>query len=248
MKRNLRKKISKSQIRDFIIENLLFYVMAIIALVFVASPVWLNITSISTWVSSILVPLKTEGYKSSYVETLGALGGTAFAVCGALWTQRRFEKRAEEDRRRERLLIIYYDFQFVFDDIKKYMKIYLYKKGGTISNTLHDSDIESFRTHWKRFKVHIYDDWIANVASVSKYFTKEEIKQIYELYGEVDELNQIFKDPIDEISDLELQIAYSKMFNYVTVTFNLNPIRVENVEIKKEIYSLLEKLQEVGEI
>ncbi|WP_202766286.1 hypothetical protein [Clostridium paridis] len=42
--------------------------------------------------SWLLSPLKTTEYKSSYIQTFGAILGTFMAVSGALWTQKKSTK------------------------------------------------------------------------------------------------------------------------------------------------------------
>lgn len=239
------------KIIKFIKENKLFSFSIFLTGIFIVSPLFLKIQIMNNALSGFMYSLKEQGYKSSYVETLGAILGTFLAISGALWTQRKFEQEAElkeeEERKYEKFLIIYYDFEFAFNDIKNNMFFFQYKKEGKMLNVLEDIDIELFKDCWKKFKVHIYHDWIANVASVSKYFTKEEVKNIYKIYGDLVELSQIFNEPIKEISDSELKIAYNKMYQYVTVIIALkNPPYVEEVELKDSIKSLLEKLQNVG--
>ena len=75
--------------------------MIIVTVIFVTSPVLLKNEWIYKWISSLLSPLKQEGYKSSYIETIGALLGTFLAISGALWTQRRIDrkKRKEHSKR-----------------------------------------------------------------------------------------------------------------------------------------------------
>ena len=62
------------------------------------------------------------------------------------------------------------------------------------------------------------------------------------------ELSQIFNKSIDEISDSELKIAYSKMYQYIIPVFAMEtPMRIKEVHLKDSVISLLDKLQKVGE-
>lgn len=244
----IKERIYK--IMKIIKDNLLFSSSIILTVIFIISPIWLRIPIFEEIISLLLKPLKEQGFKSSYIETFGAILGTFLAISGALWTQRKFEQEAasreEEERKREKMLIIYYDFEFVFHDIKNTMSVFQFRKPSKNIGMLEDVDIDFFRKCWKKFKVHIYHDWIANVASVSKYFTKEEVKNIYKIYGDLDELRQIFKEPIKEISDSELKIAYSKMSKYIIFIIDLNSGQVEKVKIKEPINNILKKLQDIG--
>lgn len=91
-------------IKEWIIDNLFFLVIGMISILFITSPIWMNFEYLARIVSIFLLPLKKDGYKSSYVETMGALLGTFLAVSGALWTQRRIDSKKEKERSENVLL------------------------------------------------------------------------------------------------------------------------------------------------
>ena len=80
----MRNKIEN--IKNFIVENVFFLFAVVIAILFITSPVWIKIKGLSKVVSLFLAPLKSEGYKSSYIGAMGGLIGTFLAVSAALWT------------------------------------------------------------------------------------------------------------------------------------------------------------------
>ena len=173
----IKRKVNEMKVKTwkFIKENPWFFISIVLTAIFIFSPLYLRCSWLSGMFSCFLLPLKEQGYKSSYIETLGAILGTFLAITGALWTQRRFEKemqlkeeekeaKREAENRRERFLIIYYDFRFVFDDIKNNMFFFQYKKTGTTVNLLDDENILIFRKCFKKldckcskyFKISIY--------------------------------------------------------------------------------------------
>ena len=89
----------------------------VIIVLFVLAPLLLKINFFNNATSWFLKALKFEGYKSSYLETVGALLGTFFAITGALWTQRKEERRKEKQVLREVATVIYYDFEFAYKNI-----------------------------------------------------------------------------------------------------------------------------------
>ena len=129
--------------------NILFMVVSAISAVFILIPLILRIELIYRAVSWFLRPLDEFG--SSYIETLGAILGTFLAVTGALWTQRRIDKVKDEKDLRESALIVYYDFEFAFKDIIRFMMRYLSRQEN-ICNTL--NDFVEFRL--QKEKAHIY--------------------------------------------------------------------------------------------
>lgn len=219
-------------IKEWIIDNLLFLVIGMISILFITSPIWMNFEYLARIVSIFLLPLKKDGYKSSYIETMGALLGTFLAVSGALWTQRRIDSKKEKEKVRERTLIIYYDFKFVFDDVKNLMSKYQYNASVKGNNFITSQDREFFKEYSKGLKVHIDQDWITHVASVSKLFTNEEIKKIYD-------------KPIESILDSEIDLAFHKMNTWINLTIFLNTLAT-NVELKDEITNLLKRIEVIG--
>lgn len=88
--------MKREYIKDFIVENVLFFVIVIITGIFIVSPLLLKIKVVSDVVSTLLKALETEGYRSTYIEMMGALLGTFLAISGALWTQRRISEKEEK--------------------------------------------------------------------------------------------------------------------------------------------------------
>lgn len=232
-------------IKEWIIDNLLFLVIGMISILFITSPIWMNFEYLARIVSIFLLPLKKDGYKSSYIETMGALLGTFLAVSGALWTQRRIDSKKEKEKVRERTLIIYYDFKLVFDDVKKLMSEYQYNASVKGNSFITSQDREFFKEYSKDFKVHIDQDWITHVASVSKLFTNEEIKKIYEIYGDFTTIKKIYDKPIESILDSEIELAFHKMNTWINLTISLNTLAT-NVELKDEITNLLKGIEVIG--
>lgn len=233
----------KTKIGKFAIENPLFFISIVITIIFVSSPIWLNCSCLKNMISGFLMPLKEQGYKSSYIETLGAILGTFLAITGALWTQRKFNKETEEERKREHILIIYYDFYFVFHDIDKCMSSYMSQRE-KIENFL--SDKKLFRECISELEIYIHDEWIANVASVSKYFSNDDTKYIYEIYGELSTFKKILSKK-EDISDEELNATFKKMYKHIIPCMDLTNYAI-TVEFKGETKRIMELLKKVGDI
>lgn len=243
MKKNSSKRITNIDVKDFIVENLLFFIVVVATIIFVISPWWLSCEFLSNEISGILSSLKTEGYKSSYIETLGAILGTFLAITGALWTQKRFDKKAEEERKREHILIIYYDFYFVFQDIDRCMSSYMSERK-KIENFLADKEL--FRKCFSELEIYIHDEWIANVASIAKYFSHKDVKYIYEIYGELSTYKKILSKK-EDIPDDELNTTFKRMYGHIQPCMSLSDFAI-TVEFKGETKRIMELLKEVGEI
>lgn len=118
--------------------NMLFIIVSAISAVFILIPLILRIKLIYKVASWFLSPLGEYG--SSYVETLGAILGTFLAVTGALWTQRKIDEVQDRKELRESALIVYYDFEFVFNDVKRFMSRYMIHQE-VVCNTLENFEL-----------------------------------------------------------------------------------------------------------
>lgn len=177
------------KVMDYFVEIVLFLIVSIITVIFIASPWWLECDNLSSGVSNILDTLKTEGYKITYIETMGAILGTFLAISAALWTQRRENKRQEKNSIKEAAVIVYYDFKFAFEDLFKFEKAYACIKPG-IENEY--DDLEYFLKYKSTIKIYIDSNWIANVAKLCNVLAADEIKQIYKIYGDLETVKEVF--------------------------------------------------------
>lgn len=238
----MKKYVQK--IKIFIIENPLFFLSIVMTAIFIICPLLLRIDWLIYVVSEFLKPLREQGFKSSYIETLGAILGTFLAISGALWTQKRFDRKEENEKKREHILIVYYDFFFAFQDIYSCMSMYMYKRG-KIENFL--SDKELFVDCVKYLKIYIHDGWVANVASVAKYFTDEEVKKIYEIYGELSTIKNIFEKNLDDILEIEMNNVFRIMYKHITPCMNLSNY-VITADLKEDTKRIMNLLEKVGDI
>ena len=194
--KKVHKKIKWRKIKDAVVDKWLFVIMIIITFIFVISPYWLKWEVLENEVSYFLQPLKVEGYKSSYIEMLGALVGTFLAISGALWTQRRDEIKKEKQIIKEAAIIIYYDFKFAFEDIFKFENAYACIKPGTVNRY---DDLAYFIKYRKSINIYLDSNWFSNVAKLCGILSADEIKQIYKIYGDLETIKSIFKQKDEEI-------------------------------------------------
>lgn len=171
-------------------ENVLFFISFFIAILFFISPILLKCSWIESTVSCMLSSLKREGYKSSYVETLGAIFGSFLAITGALWTQRRIDLQNEKHIIKEAAVIIYYDLKFVMDDIEQFKNAYVFINQETNNKCFY---LECFCNYWREHKIYIDSDWICNVAKLCNKLSNDEMKLIYKTYGDFETMKCAFE-------------------------------------------------------
>ncbi len=237
------KKYIKN-IKRFIMENPLFFSSIVITTIFIICPLLLRNNRLVYIVSEFLKPLRKQGFKSSYVETLGAILGTFLAISGALWTQKRFDIKEENEKKREHILIVYYDFFFVFQDIYLCMNNYMHRRG-KIENFLSDKSL--FMYSVKYLKIYIHNEWVSNVASIAKYFTDEEVKKIYEIYGELSTIKNMFEKNLDDITEIEMKNIFRIMYKHITPCMDLSTYNI-TAELQKDTKKIMNLLAEAGDI
>lgn len=226
--------------------NILFIVVSMMGGIFVVAPLLLRIPLLRNAFAWFLQPLKESGYKSSYIETFGAILGTFLAVAGTLWTQRKIDQAADKKQIKECALVIYYDFEFALKDMTSLMQSYLYSQR-TVSNVL--LDYSEFVKRQKRYRIYIDDDWIHNVARVSHELSSNEIQRIYKLYGDLCTIKNAFSAYPEGIPEDVAKTVYSLIFHDLCtiVTTLTQPMRSE-VTIKEELESLLRRIKEIAQI
>ena len=226
--------------------NILFTVISILGGIFVVAPLLLRIPLMQDAFAWFLQPLKDSGYKSSYIETFGAILGTFLAVAGTLWTQRKIDEAVDKKEIKECALIIFYDFEFALKDLTKLMQYYQNSQR-TISNVL--LDYKEFAKRQKRYRIYIDDDWIHNVAKLSHKLSSREIQKIYKLYGDLCTIRNAFNTSSDSLSEDEAKIVYSILWH------NLCQMETESeyslrskVTMKDDIKQLMDRLREIAQI
>lgn len=78
------------------IKNGIFVVMCIITALFIVMPLFLKFPVVRKSVAWVLSGLKYQEYKSAYLGLTGGLIGSWFAITGAIYTQRKFDRENEQ--------------------------------------------------------------------------------------------------------------------------------------------------------
>ena len=227
------------KIKKFIKDNILFSICIFIALLFLVSPLLLRISWVESIVTDILFALKEEGYKSSYIETIGAIFGTFFAITGALWTQKRIDLQNEEHKIKEAAVIVYYDFKFAFDDIFQFE--YAYACISPETDNEYD-DLEYFCKYRNNLKIYIDSDWICNVAKLCNVLSSEEIKQVYKIYGDFETIKCVFEKPDQEIDRKTAHGIYHLIHKDLCDLTLVPEIKAVHQNINEELMNKLEML------
>lgn len=217
-------------------------------ILFALSPLLLHFEGIENLISYLLSPLRGSNYKSSYIETLGALSGgflgTFFAIIGAFLTQKKFDDNAIKKEIKESAIIVFYDFDFVIKDFKKIMNEYYIQMERLRENKFKE---DLFRKIIKKYPIYIDSDWIHNVAKLSSVLDGKEIGYIYELYGYFTTLKKFFNSNLSDYNDVKE--AYDIIMKSI-IRFEIpltQPYKKE-VYLREDIGNLMHKLVELGEI
>ena len=215
-------------------------------ILFLSTPQLLKIGFVYNLVDTFFSGLQYSDYKSSVIESIGAILGTFLAITGAIWTQRIIDMVNECKERKIAATIIYYDFEFALNDFQRILERYN-DNTPRKSNILCDVDcVKCFADVTKRYRVYIDDSWITNVARLTGCLSADDIKSIYGLYGDFTTIKSILNS--NSNSDSDYDAAYRLIYHMFNVSFSLNGHPRTEANLKTHIYELLSRIGEIAEI
>lgn len=182
--------------KDFILnKNGLFWISFVLTILFVLSPLILQIPQIKYATSLYFQALTSQSYKSSFIESLGSILGIALTITGTLLIQKKIDQRAEKEKLKKeasdvryRINVIYYDLKLAFEEIANIYYILI------VSNFLIKQDkSKNFFDVASKYDLYIDDKWIRNVASLHDVFEENFLEQIFLIYGDICSINNGLK-------------------------------------------------------
>lgn len=230
------------------------FVVMLLILIFIIvlaiSPIILRSDLADKLFSEMLVPLKSSEYKSTYVETLGALSGAflgAFlGVLGAHYSQLKHEEKDKQKEIKESATIVYYDFSFAIDETKANFNKAMETRIGSLPERSYHYP---YYTQLQKFyNVRIDKDWIHNVAKLCHAMEDIEIKFIYSIYGD---LETIFDSLNKKLDDDEIHNVFCKiMIKYFVFDSSKGEFISKNNDymLNTEYSNILKKLKKLGDI
>lgn len=168
--------------------DLLFWIVFILAILFLFSPLVLRIPAMKIALEWFLMPLRDNAYKSTYIETIGTMIGTVLAIAGTLLLQgmidKREDKEKESQKQREikyKIVIIYYDLKLAFEDIAK-----IYNMLVVSAFLINDKNkVDEFFDSASKIELYIDENWIRNVASLCDELDESILENIFLIYGNI---------------------------------------------------------------
>ncbi|MCI8321432.1 MAG: hypothetical protein HFH02_10210 [Dorea sp.] len=223
--------------------NMIFWIVLVFAILFVFSPLFLRISFVEHFLLWFLKPLKDSDYKSSYIETVGAIIGTILAITGTLLLQGMIDKKEklekEEQKQKEiqyKIVIIYYDLKLALLDIAKIYNLLV------LSAFLVDekNKVDEFYDSASKIEIYIDENWIRNVASLYEEFDEDVLEKIFLIYGDICSIRSGLKS--NNKSDYQISRLVSLISQFFNGVYEGEP------ELRKKYIDILDFLKTKGNI
>ncbi len=212
---------------------------------------------LSYWIINNDCPSKAgnDGWASYFGSFWGGVLGGGATLVAVVYTindnkreNERKSKEAKEEKIKKSALIIYYDFDFAFKDIKMFMRDYVNRTKYRPGEDLKKCDHEKFKKSMNQLKQFYFDStWIHTVAelydvniSKSKKIDSEKIKRIYAIYGHFMTINKSIESP----ENFELCRRALDSMNQIVKATSEN----ENFSIILNDQDLIDDLKEIAEL
>ncbi len=232
-----------------IIPDIILILALIAALIFVLYPLLLKNETVKNIVSVFLSPLNDISYKTIYVESLGALFGTFFAIIGALFTQKLFNKRAEKRQLKEYAVMLYCAFDSAFEQMTTAflghcIELKKHKEAGTMEKCNYYNELR------KTYAISIDNNWIENASKLSHNLNPQQIRLLYKIYGDLCSTKHTLdnKELTEEETNRVFDAFVAVYMGEERVIDILNNNGYSEDFLRPEYRSLMKKIKEIGEI
>ena len=168
-------------------KNIVFVLVLLMTILFLMSPIVLRIPFVKESVSWCLSVLGKNEYKSSYIEAVGGLIGTAAAITGTLFLQGMIDQKTDKENKvkeendiRYRIIVVYYDLKLAFEELSK-----IYRLLVVSAFLVEENKIQTFYDSATKIELYIDDNWIRNVASLHGVLGENILEKIFRVYGDI---------------------------------------------------------------
>lgn len=131
--------------------------------------------------------------------------------------------------------------------IRKYF-IEISRSEHKLKNKIEENTLEVFNKYRKRCEIYIDNNWIHTVAKLSQAFDKDTLKDIYELYGDINTIKRIFNDHSSTISINDANISFSLINKYINPVITLTHALPVTADIKEKTKIIINKIENIAEL
>ena len=217
---------------------------------FALSPILLRLDFANKLFSEVLISLKSSDYKSTYVETLGALSGTFLgtflAVLGAHYSQRIQDEKSKQKETIESATIVYNDFSFAISESKTNFVNAEKKQSATMSGI--GISYDYYTRLQKSYNVRIDKEWIHTVAKLCHVMENAEIKLIYSVYGNLESIIDSLNKQLEGFEIHNVFFAFMQEFFEFDNSQKEFVVKDGDLVLKTKYDNLLKKLKELSNI
>ena len=149
-------------------------------------------------------------------------------------------------------MIVYYDFAFAFQDIENFLQEYYSYDFDLNMIRINFDDISNYKKYKerkKKYRFYIDAEWIHNIAKLASVLQPEDLKTVYEWYGDLSTVQKVFNALPQDISYGEDKAVYSIMLRkWCREEMSLDGSRTITAALNKEVCDLVHRLSDIGRI
>lgn len=194
-----------------------------LCLLYLAVPKLLNFHFVYNLVDAFFKSLQYIEYKSTFVEAVGSLLGTATAIFGALWADNFLEQAREQEEDAKNARVIYYDLKIIFGQLQKIMEdSSVNNSSNKVMNPIFFGNYNLFAGTIHNYRILFDEHWIRTVASLpDSSFDTDLREHIYILYDHLCRIKHALdRCPVSYIDNSHIDeycTAYSEIFDLVMI-------------------------------
>lgn len=159
--------------------------------ILILTPLVLKVPAVKQFALYLLSFTNNSDYKIAYVEFWGTIIGSFIAIFGALWTQKRNDRKEAINRRKKYVSIVYFDLYLAYQDLIEIFRET--KQKYRLKNISDEDSKDKFCEIAVTRRLYLSPTWIEDFSQMNDVLSQTEISHIYKCYGKLLDIDRAFQ-------------------------------------------------------